>query len=116
MSMVINHVSAVASRLKKRKRAEQIEAGFTWRDKKYQTRDSDQKLIAGRAATFNSLIVLGRAALDDTQYTDANGDIQDVSWRAEDDTKMLFTIREYLEFAMAVDAFVDSKFKASWGE
>lgn len=105
-----------ASESKKADRSQAISAGVVWNGNKFQTRERDQKLITGRAATFNSLITLGRATLDDTEYVDAYGDTQSVSWRTEDDITIYFTIREYLEFAMTVDAFVDSKFKASWGE
>ena len=115
--MQINHVSPapIASARKKSTREQNISAGMQWGGNAWQTRPADRVNIAGRAAKLNSLVTLGRAQLTDSSYTDASGQLRPLVWRTADDQNIAFTIQTFLEFAIAVDEFVEQKYFESWG-
>ena len=99
-------------------RVSEIAKGVTYQlsDTQYlfQTRPEDLSLINGRASKLNALVSLGMASLDDTTIVGTDGATSPLTWRSEDNMDIAFTVREFLEFAIYVDEFVESKYKESW--
>lgn len=114
--MLIPHSSPpeLVSARKKKARSTAIDAGMVWGGNTWQTEAGDRVNIAGRAAKLNSLVTLGLAALSDGSYTDENGSARPLVWRTVDNINVSFTVQTFLQFAIAVDEFVENKYFESW--
>ena len=112
--MLISHNSPDKSARLKQERDLAISEGFIWKGVVFQTRSEDLALISGRVAKLNALVTLNEASLDDTKVTSLDGNEIPLTWRSENNTDVVFSVREYLEFAIAVDEFVESKYRDSW--
>lgn len=114
--MLIQHNSPpeLVSARKKQTRTTAIDSGMSWGGNVWQTESADRVNIAGRAAKLNSLVTLGIATLSDTSYVDANNVTRPLVWRTTDNQNIGFTVQSFLEFAIAVDEFVENKYFESW--
>lgn len=84
-------------------RASAIAAGFFWAAKgaTFDTDPNSLALITGRVAKIQAKAALGEA-------------MPDFIWRSSDNTDHLFTPTEFLQFAIAMDEWVESKYIESW--
>jgi hypothetical protein len=96
------------------KRKASFEKGFVWSGKSYQTAEVDRINIEGRAAKLTALLAIGDIALTDTAYTDSSGTTRTLMWRDLDNTESLFTVEQFLRFAIAVDEYIEDKYIESW--
>ena len=101
----------IASRTKYAKRSKIIHGGLNHNGYLWQTRDEDLRNITGRCAKLNSLKLLNRVAMTDTSYLDSAGHIRNLIWTTDDNIDILFTVQEFLEFGIAVDEFVEDRYK-----
>lgn len=76
-----------------------IKAGFEWEGETFQIDPGSQVLISGRVGKINTLGV---------------ENVPDFMWRTWDNTSHSFTASEFLEFAVAVDEYVESLYMKSW--
>ena len=114
--MLLKHETppALVSQRKKKSRGLAIDSGMVWAGNTWQTEDTDRVNVAGRASKLNSLVTLGRAGLGDTSYVDSDGVVRPLVWRTLGNDNVSFTVQEFLEFAIAVDEFVENKYFESW--
>lgn len=97
--MIIKHDSPTKKQRLKERRAQQLEAGFYYQGDTFQIDDRSRAAIAGRALR----LMLGPA-------------IATVEWRTQDNRMVLFSSDEFLAFAQAVDAHIESLYQASWSQ
>ncbi len=102
---LINHKSPTAGRRINEERAKAINAEFFWLSKSatFQTDVNSLALITGRVAKIQAKSVLGEA-------------MPDFTWRAADDIDHLFKPTEFLQFAVAVDDWVEAQYTDSWAK
>ncbi|MGY8872232.1 MAG: DUF4376 domain-containing protein [Pseudomonadales bacterium] len=114
MSIQHNSPPELVSLRKRKARAIAMNGGMSWDGHLFQTEQIDRINIAGRAAKLNSLISLGLITLSATSYTDSGGNNRPLVWRTLDNNVVPFTVQSFLEFAIAVDEFVENKYFESW--
>lgn len=95
-------------------RDQKIQAGFTWNGNTFQSTAADQALIAGRATKLTTLLTLGRVQLTDSSYIDESGDTRPLVWRSLDNINVSFTVQDFLDFAIAMDEFIEDMYQAAW--
>ena len=95
-------------------RDQKIQAGFTWNGNTFQSTEADQALIAGRATKLTTLLTLGRVQLTDNSYADENGATRALVWRTAGNVNVQFTVQEFLDFAIAMDEFIEDMYQAAW--
>lgn len=95
--MIINHKSTNKGTRINKHREQQLEAGFQWRGDRFDLGDRSLALIYGRAL---------RLTLDNT--------IASVTWRSKDNQMVDFLREDFLVFALAVDAYVETINQQSW--
>ena len=100
---LITHVSPTAGFRINEKRNSDIASGFYWaaKDATFDTDAKSLSLVTGRVAKIQAQNLLSVSA-------------PDFYWRASDNTDHLFTAPEFLEFAVAMDNWVESKYIESW--
>jgi hypothetical protein len=99
--MIISHESPTKNKRYNAQRDSQIQSGFTWAGSTFQIDPSSILVIAGRAVK-----IIKRQLLEEA--------VPDFYWRTLDDQFYVFTATEFLEFADAVDAHVESIYAESW--
>lgn len=116
--MLIQHSSPpdIARKRKLAVREGKIAAGMMWQGNRFQTGPTDRVNVAGRAAKLNALLALGKVQLDATEYTDADGQLRSLVWRTEDNQNQGFSVQGFLEFAVAMDEFVEQQYIDSWAD
>jgi hypothetical protein len=112
--MLIKHSSPNKSKRIGEGRQTLLDEGLEWQGNIFQTRPKDLTLINGRVSKLCALISLGEATLDDTVITSMDGKTLPLIWRSESNRDIPFTVREFLQFAIAVDEFIESKYQESW--
>ena len=112
--MSIKHNSPTKSLRVGELRQTVIAQGLQWKENRFQTRPQDLPLINGRVSKLNALIALGLATLDDTEITASDGTVSPLTWRSEANENVKFTVREFLQFAITVDEFIESRYRESW--
>ena len=95
-------------------RDQKIQSGFTWGGNTFQSTAADQALIAGRATKLTTLLTLGRVQLTDNSYTDESGATRPLVWRSAANINVLFTVQEFLDFAISMDEWIEDQYKAAW--
>lgn len=103
--MIISHSSPSAPARIESERDAAITAGFEWPENSsvfYQTDPTSVGLVTGRVGKILA-------------YKEVNGvDYPDFVWRDTTNTNNNFTAAEFLEFAMAMDSFVEEQYVISW--
>ena len=84
-----------------------MDAGFLYTvngtELQFQTDSLARSNVTGRAGKVTAKMALGQA-------------VPDFQWRSEVNTMVDFTAIQFLEFAIAMDEFVESRYQASWGD
>tara|TARA_R110001583_G_scaffold34551_1_gene115852 strand:- start:4739 stop:5065 length:327 start_codon:yes stop_codon:yes gene_type:complete len=100
---LISHASPSAGRRINQERQAAIQGGFFWPAKSvaFDTDPASRALITDRVAKILAKTTLGEA-------------MPDFSWRASDNSDHSFSPTEFLQFAVALDDWVESKLIESW--
>lgn len=114
MSIIIEHKSPQASRRKKAERGRKLNAGMPWKAHVFQVSRDDYALITGRAATLTALLNRGAVQPADTEYSHPAGVVK-LRWRSKANESVTFTVEEFLDFGIAVDAYIDGIYQESFG-
>lgn len=99
--MIISHKSPHKNTRVNVVRDQQIADGFAWNESVFQIDADSQRLIAGRALKLVKRQLLGEP-------------IEPFQWRTADDQFYTFTVEEFLDFADAVDAHIETIMVESW--
>ncbi len=103
--MNISHKSPDQAQRRKCHREAKVDAGFVYSvngvDHTFQTGLLDRSNVTGRATKVTAKMALGQS-------------VDDFQWRNSVNTMVDFTGAEFLEFAIAMDEFVESQYQDSW--
>ena len=103
--MNINHNSPKRSERKRKHRASKVDAGFL-----FTVNGTEYQFQTDPLARSN---VTGRTAKITAQAT-FKIPVPDFQWRNEANDMVNFTAEQFLEFAIAMDEFVESQYQDSW--
>jgi hypothetical protein len=103
--MNISHNSPNRSDRKKQHRALKVDAGFS-----FSVNGVDHLFQTDQLARFNAT---GRASKI-TAKRSLSQEVPDFQWRSSHNIMVDFTGIEFLEFAIAMDEFVESQYQDSW--
>lgn len=95
--MIISHQSPLKRERANERRQKSLAEGYTWQGALYDIDPDSLRLIMSRAV---------RLTIDPN--------INDVEWRTKDNSMFAFSRSQFLEFAAAADAYVESLYQASW--
>jgi hypothetical protein len=105
--MNITHNSPEKKARKQLHRASKVDAGFSYTvggvEHLFQTDILARSNVTGRASKVTAKRSLGQI-------------VPDFEWRSTDNVMVSFTGVEFLEFAIAMDEFVESQYQDSWSE
>lgn len=95
--LIISHQSPNRAPRVNEQRAEKVKDGFPWQGALYDIDPDSLRLIMSRAV---------RLTIDPN--------INEVEWRTKGNSMFVFSRSQFLEFAAAADAYVESLYQASW--
>ncbi len=99
--MIISHKSPTAGARINAERDEQIGGGFEWGGYVFDTDAKSLTLINGRVSKITAIM-----AMNDTPA--------DFVWRTSDNQDYVFTPTEFLQFAVALDDWIEGEYVDSW--
>ena len=103
--MNISHNSPERSKRKREHRSNKVDAGFSFdvngAPNQFQTDSLARSNVTGRAGKVTAKMALGQP-------------VPDFQWRNEANMMVNFTAIQFLEFAIAMDEFVESQYQDGW--
>jgi len=103
--LIISHNSPERSERKRLHRATKVDAGFSFTingiEHPFQTDTLARTNVTGRAGKITAKMALGLT-------------VADFQWRNSENLMVDVTAVEFLEFAIAMDEFVESQYQDSW--